>query len=204
MKKLHATVLSFILLTISLAGCVEPGEDQGIPSSEYEDDIASLEEEKDLLNDKIEQKNIEIASYIDQIDALNSEISSLYADIASLNSEIASLHANNNSSEKDSKISELENLTVNLNLTIDSLNAQILGYQQALSDRDQSIADYIELVGGLQSENTNLSNQIITLNSLIENMQSTIDELQSALYPYSCPLGSVLSNVSTPPIYANP
>ncbi len=204
MKKLHATVLSFILLTISLAGCVEPGEDQGIPSSEYEDDIASLEEEKDLLNDKIEQKNIEIASHIDQIDALNSEISSLYADIASLNSEIASLHANNNSSEKDSKISELENLTVNLNQTIDSLNAQILGYQQALSDRDQSIADYIELVGGLQSENTNLTNQIITLNSLIENMQSTIDELQSALYPYSCPLGSVLSNVSTPPIYANP
>ena len=204
MKMFHATLFSFLLLTISLAGCLESSEDQGIPSSEYEDNIASLEEEIELLNNEIENKNSEIASHLNQIESLNSEISSLKANIASLNLEIASLHANNDSAVDDSKISELENLNRDLNLTIVSLNAQILEYQQALSDRDQSISDYIELLGGLQSENTNLTNEILELNSLIQNMQSTIDELQSALYPYSCPLGSVLSKVSIPSIYANP
>jgi len=35
MKMFHATLFSFLLLTISLAGCLESSEDQGIPSSEY-------------------------------------------------------------------------------------------------------------------------------------------------------------------------
>jgi len=204
MKRFHASLFSFLLLTLTLAGCLEPSEDQSTSPSEYEDDISSLEEEIDSLNDEIEQNNIEITSQLNQIKSLNSEISSQEANIAALNLEIASLHANNDSMENNRIISELENLTINLNLTIVSLNVQILEYQQTLSDRDQSITEYIELVGGLQTENANLTNQIMTLNSLIQNMQSTIDELQSALYPHSCPLGSVLSNVSTPPVYANP
>ena len=62
MKMFHATLFSFLLLTISLAGCLESSEDQVIPSSEYEDNIASLEEEIELLNNEIENKNSEIAS----------------------------------------------------------------------------------------------------------------------------------------------
>ena len=126
MKRFHASLFSFLLLTLTLAGCLEPSEDQSTSPSEYEDDISSLEEEIDSLNDEIEQNNIEITSQLNQIKSLNSEISSQKANIAALNLEIASLHANNDSMENNSKISELENLTINLNLTIVARNTRLV------------------------------------------------------------------------------
>ena len=164
-----------------------------------EQEIASLKQEISSLNDNISQQEAQISSHVEEIDILNSEISALEA-------EIASLENNHNSTEeqKNAVIAELETAVASLNSTIIDLNSQIVQYQQTLSLRDLAIVEYVELVGSLQSENTNLSAQITTLNLIIEELQSTIDELQATLYPYSCPFGSSISGAFTGSIYANP
>jgi len=210
MKK-NAYLLTLLMILVPLSGCAGSVENevQGDESQTetgetfvnlaHLQEIASLEEEIFSLNNDISQQEAQISSYVEEIGVLNSEISAL-------GSEIASLQDDQDSSEeqKNSKIAELESAMASLNSTIIELDSQIVQFQQTLSQRDQSIVEYVELLGSIQSENADLGVQIVELNLIIEGLQSTIDELQSTLYPYSCPTGSSISGTVADSIYANP
>ena len=189
-------MMALLMLTSSLAGCFGSNEND---VQENDSQTEPLIQEIASLNEKISEQEIQISSFVENLGILNSEISNL-------ENELSSLQGSQNSSEeeKNAKIAELETARASLNSTIIELNSQIEQFQQTLNQRDQSIVEYIELVGIMQLENVNLSLQIVDMNQIIEDLQSTIVELQSALYPYSCPDGSSISSMVSDSIYANP
>ena len=210
MKK-NAYLLTLMMILVPLSGCagsveddVQGDESQTEPeevfvSLAHVQEIASLEEEIFSLNNDISQQEAQISSYVEEIGVLNSVISALESDIVSLQDD-----QDSSEEQKNAKIAELETAMASLNSTIIGLDSQIVQFQQTLSQRDQSIVEYVELLGSIQSENADLGVQIVELNLIIEGLQSTIDELQSTLYPYSCPTGSSISGTVTDSIYANP
>jgi len=138
-----------------------------INSCSKEDEIRSLNELVENLQNKIAQLHSQINNYSDQVTQLITENNSLSGQITSLNDQVIQLITENNS----------------LSGQISSLNDQLTGFQNEIQNYIDEIEVLTETNELLQSDNNTLTNQLTDLQDQLYNIQS--QSAESGVYIFN-------------------